>query len=151
MELGSDVEVKARSGTKALLIGAPLLMALGRALLVPIDDQDWSGVMSSMAANQARSDAGWLLAIAAAGLLAVTAVILAGRLRLAGKGRTAMFATVSTAIGWAATAAVCFGGLFLSETAKAPDRAAQIALQENFNSGISIGFVFLMIVMGMIG
>src|SRR5688572_28805757 len=68
-------------GTTALLIGAPLLMAIARVLLVPFDDEDWDAVMTSMAANQGRSDTGWLLAIVASGLLAVTAVVLANRLR----------------------------------------------------------------------
>lgn len=151
MELDSNVEARPRLGTKALLIGAPLLMALGRVLLVPIQDQDWSGVMTSMAANQGRSDAGWLLAIVASGLLGITAVVLAGRLRLAGRVRSAMFITVTTAIGWAATAAICLHGLYLSVAANAPDRAAQVRIQEEFNDGWSIGFLFLMIVIAAIG
>ena len=64
------------TGVTALLIGAPLLMAVGRMLLVPIDDQDWDAVMTSMARHEARSDSGWLIAIAACGLLAVTAVLI---------------------------------------------------------------------------
>ena len=61
--------------------------------------------MTSMAANSGRSNTGWLLALAACGLLTVTAIVLAHQLRLAGKARTAMFVTITTAIGWAATAA----------------------------------------------
>jgi hypothetical protein len=143
IELEANVEARAGMGTKALLIGAPLLMALGRVLLVPLDDQDWGGVMTSMAAHQARSDAGWLLAIVASGLLRITAVMLAGRLRLAGWIRSAMFVTITTAIGWAATAATCLQGIYLSVAATAPDRDAQVKPQEDFNEG-EIGFVFLM-------
>ena len=67
-------------GVVVLLIGAPLLMAVAHVLLVPFDDQDWDAVLTSMANHQGRSDAGWLMAMAASGLLAVTAVILARRL-----------------------------------------------------------------------
>src|SRR3954453_16484900 len=137
-------------GTKALLLGAPLLMAVARVLLVPMDDQDWGGTMTSMAAHKARSDAGWILAVAACGLLAVTAGILARRLRAAGKPRSAVFAMLTITVGWAATAAICVGGLFLAVAATAPDRAAQIALQKDFNDGSS-AFVFLMCAIGAIG
>ena len=135
---------------KALLLAAPLLMAVARALLVPFDDEDWDATMTSMAEHQGRSDAGWLLAIVACGLLAVTAVALANRLRGAGKARTATFVTITTAVGWAATAAICLGGLYLSVAAGAPDRAAQVALQEDFNEGAS-GFVFLMTAVAAVG
>ena len=94
-------------GVVVLLIGAPLLMAVGRVLLVPFDDEDWDAVLTSMANHQGRSDAGWLIAMAASGLLAVTAVILAHRLGVTGRTRAAMFATVTTAIGWAS----CRGNL----------------------------------------
>ena len=138
-------------GVVVLLIGAPLLMAVARVLLVPFDDQDWDGVLTSMANHQGRSDAGWLMAMAASGLLAVTAVILARRLGDAGRTRAAMFATVTTAIGWAACAAICLGGLYLSVAATAPDRDVQVQLQKDFNSGASSGFVFLMALVGVIG
>lgn len=90
------------TGPGVLLIAAPIVMAVGRLLLVPLDDEDWDGVMSDMAANPGRSAAGWLLSIAACGLLAATAVILARRLADEGWSRTAMFVTVTTAMGWAA-------------------------------------------------
>lgn len=138
-------------GIKVLLVGAPLLMAIGRGLLVPLDDQDWDGVMTSMAANQARSDAGWLIALAATGLLTVTAVLLANRLRDTGRIRMAMFATVATAFGWAASAALCASGLFLSVAAGAPDRAAQVQVQEEFVAAASSGVGFVMVVLGAIG
>ena len=138
-------------GTKVLLVGAPLLMAIGRGLLVPLDDQDWDGVMTSMAANRARSDAGWLIALAATGLLTVTAVLLANRLRDTGRVRMAMFATVATALGWAASAGLCASGLFLSVAADAPDRAAQVLVQEDFVAAASGGAGFVMVVLGAIG
>lgn len=137
-------------GTTALLIGAPLLMAVGRALLVPFDDQDWDGMFTKMAEHQGRSDAGWLLALASCGLLVLTTVLLARRLLLVGKPRLATLSAVATAVGWAGTAGICVGGLFLSEAALAPDRAAQVTLQERFNDGNS-SYVFLMCLLGVVG
>ena len=137
-------------GPKALLIAAPVLMAVARVLLVPMDDQNWDGTLTSMAAHRARSDAGWILAVLACGLLAVTAIMLARRLRVAGKGRSADFVALTATVGWAATAAICVGGLFLSVAATAPDRAVQVQLQQKFNDGSS-AFVFLMCAIGAIG
>lgn len=147
---GRTTETGRGDGTTALLVGAPLVMAVGRALLVPMDDEDWDGVMTSMAEHQGRSDAGWLLALAASGLLAVTAVLLARRVDRAGRGRTALLVTVSTAIGWAGCAAICLGGLYLSVAADALDRTAQVAVQEAFNDGSS-GFVFLLCLAAAVG
>jgi hypothetical protein len=141
----------ATTGTTVLLVGAPLLMAIGRVLLVPLDDQDWDGVMTSMAAHQGRSDAGWVIALAATGLLTVTAVYLANLLRATGRARMAMFATVTTALGWTASAALCAGGLYLSIAAGAPDRAAQVQLQEDFQAAAASGVGFLMVVVGAVG
>jgi hypothetical protein len=146
-----EVERRLGAGARALLIGAPLAMALGRVLLVPLDDQDWDGVLSSMASHRGRSDAGWILAMAASGLLAVTAVVLAGRLGRAGRVRAAMFATVTTAIGWAATAATCLTGLYLSVAATAPDRVAQVKVLDDFNDSAGASFVFLMSVVAAVG
>jgi hypothetical protein len=147
----SDAKARYSAGTLALLVGAPLVMALGRALLVPLDDEDWDGVMTSMAAHSGRSNTGWLLALAACGLLTVTAVVLAHQLRLAGKVRMAMFVTITTAIGWAATAAICLGGLYLAVAAEAPDRAAQVQLQQDFNDAAATGVMFLMVIVAAIG
>jgi hypothetical protein len=133
-----------------LLVVAPLLMAAGRALLVPLDDQRWGNVLDQMAAHQNRSDAGWILALAAAGLLATTAALLAGRLSRAGRARSATFVLVTTALGWAGCAGICSGGLFMSVVAKAPDRAVQIAILRDFNAGHS-GLVFLMCVFAAVG
>src|SRR3954449_13412452 len=110
--------VRRTSPMAGLLIGAPLLMAVARILLVPFDDQDWDKTLTDMAAHQARSDLGWLLAIAACGLLAASAIVLAQRLQFAGRARSATFVIVSTAIGWAGCAAICLGGIYLSVAAK---------------------------------
>jgi hypothetical protein len=151
VEHTSEVKARYSKGTLALLVGAPLVMAIGRTLLVPFDDEDWDSVMSSMAANSGRSNTGWLLALAACGLLTVTAVVLAHQLRLVGKVRMAMFVTITTAIGWAATAAICLGGLYLAVAAEAPDRGAQVQLQQDFNNAGATGVIFLMVIVAAIG
>jgi hypothetical protein len=138
------------SGTHVLLIVAPLVMALGRALLVPLDDEDWDSVMTSMAANSGRSNTGWLLALAASGLLAATAVLLAQRLKSAGKTRMAMLVTATTAIGWASCAGLSVWGVYLSVAADAPDRVAQVQLAEDFNDSAGAGVGFLMIIIAAI-
>src|SRR5438270_2436165 len=84
-------------GTRALLIGAPLLMAVARVLLVPLDDQDWDGTMTKMVSHAARSNIGWFLALASCGLLAVTGVVLAQQLRTVGRPKSAMFAMLAIA------------------------------------------------------
>ena len=132
-----------------LLILAPLVMALGRVLLVPFDDQAWDKTLSNMAAHQGRSDFGWILAVVASGLLATTAAILANQLR-GRRARTATFAVIATAVGWSGTAGIAVGGLFMSSMAKAPDRAAQVQILKDFNDGNS-AFVFLLCAIAAIG
>jgi hypothetical protein len=134
----------------ALLIGAPLLMAVGRLLLVPFDDQGWNDVLTKAAAHQNTSDAGWLIAMAASGLLAAAALSMARLLHSAGRAKAAAFATVTTALGWAGSAGICAGGLMLSYQGKASDRAVQVKLMQDFNAGHS-GFVFLMCAFAAVG
>ena len=112
-------EAFSRTGV-VLLIVAPLLMAAGRTLLVPMDDQRWGNVLDQMAAHQNRSDAGLAPRHGAAGLLATTAALLAGRLRRSGRARSAAFVLVTTALGWAGCAGICVGGLSMSVVAKVP-------------------------------
>jgi len=133
-----------------LLVGAPVVMVLGRLLLVPFDDQGWDGVLTQAAAHQNSSDAGWLLAIAASGLLGAATLSLANVLRLAGRTKAAVFATVATALGWAGAAGISTGGLLLSYQGKAPDRAVQVQLLKDFNAGHS-AFVFLLCVLAAVG
>jgi hypothetical protein len=133
-----------------LLIGAPLLMALGRMLLVPIDDENLQTTMADAGVHQARSDLGWVLAIVASGLLSACATGLARTLRRSGRRVAAGFALVTTAVGWAGCAALCLGGLVLSEAAEASDRAAMAAFVTDFNEG-AIGWTFLLSVVGAVG
>jgi hypothetical protein len=134
----------------ALLVGAPLLMTVGRLLLVPMDDQKWDDVLTQAAANQGTSDTGWLMALAASGLLAAAALSMTALLHQAGARKAAAFATVTIALGWAGSAAVCMGGVLFSYQGKAPDRAAQVQLLTDFNAGHS-GFAFLLCVLAAVG
>jgi hypothetical protein len=133
-----------------LLIAAPLIMALARVLLVPFDDQEWDSTLTKMAAHQARSDTGWLLAIMASGLLATSAATLSYRLNSAGRTKSATFALVTTAVGWAGCAAIGLGGIYMSVAAHAPDRAGQVQVLKDFNDGNS-GYVFLMCAIAAVG
>jgi hypothetical protein len=134
----------------ALLIGAPLLMAVGRLLLVPFDDQGWDAVLSAAAAHQNRSGTGWFIAMAASGLLGAAALSLAKLLHLAGRTKSAAFAAVTTALGWAGSAGICTGGLLLSYQGKARDRAVQVKLLQDFNAGQGT-LVFLLCVLAAVG
>jgi hypothetical protein len=134
----------------ALLIGAPLLMALGRLLLVPFDDQGWDAVLTQAAAHQGRSDIGWLIAAAASGLLAAAALSLVSLLHNAGRTKAAAFAAVTIALGWAGSAGICAAGMLLSYQGKAPDRAVQLQVLRDVNSGHSAYF-FLLCVLAALG
>ena len=133
-----------------LLVGGPLLMAVGRLLLVPMDDQGWDAALTEAAAHQARSDAGWIIAMAAAGLIGASAFVLSSLLRQTGRPKAAVVATITTAIGWAGSAGVCTAGMLLSYQGKAPDRAVQVQLLKEANAGHT-GFIFLMCVLAAVG
>jgi hypothetical protein len=134
----------------ALLIGGPLLMMVGRLLLVPFNDQGWDKVLTEAAAHQNRSDAGWLIAMAASGLIGASAIFLAKLLREAGRSKAAAIVTVTTALGWAGSAGMCSAGLLFSYQGLAPDRAAQIQLLKDINAGHT-AFIFLLCVIAAIG
>jgi hypothetical protein len=104
-----------------------------------------------MAAHQGRSDFGWVLAIAASGLLALTAVMLANRLLLARRTKAAGFVAVTTAVGWAGCAAIGGGSLLLSAAANSPERAAQVEIMKDFNDGTATGIVFLLSLLAAVG
>jgi len=136
-----------------LLVGAPLVMAAGRVLLVPYDHQDWNGVLDAMAAHRGRSDGGWLLAVAASGLLSLTAALLSRRLHVSGRtgaAAFAAFAAVTTALGWAGCAGFATAALLVSVMAGAPDRPGQLQVMANFNDGPG-NVVFLLALTGALG
>lgn len=136
-------------GVTVLMIGAPLLMALARLMLVPMDEDDYDQNLTDAAAAQARSDTGWLLAMVASALLILTALVLAQRLA-ARRARLGAVVSVATTVGWVGCAGIGIGGLVLSEAGSLPDRASQVALQEGLSAG-STGFVFLMSLIGAAG
>ena len=135
--------------TTVLLVAAPLLMAIGAVFLVRWNDQDWAGVLTDMAAHRTRSDLGWLLALTASGLLVVPGLALAGLVRES-RPRTAAFATVTTALGWAGSAGICSGGVFMSAMAVSPARDAQIQVLTDTNKGAS-NVIYLLCVAGAVG
>lgn len=138
------------TGTRVLLVGAPLLMAVARVLLVPMDDQALDTTLTHMADHAARSNLGWFLAMVASGLLATTAVVLAQRVHAVGRARAAMAATITIVLGWTGCAAICLGGLFMAAAAKAPDRLVQVQVQKDFNNG-NAAFPFLLCLIGVVG
>jgi hypothetical protein len=132
------------------LLGGPVLMVIGRLLLVPMDDQKWDATLTQAAAHQGRSDAGWILAMAAAGLLGASALALAALLRGAAWPKAAAVAAITTAAGWAGCAGICTAGMMLSYQGKAPDRAVQVQLLKDLNAGHT-GFIFLLCVVAAVG
>jgi hypothetical protein len=136
--------------TAALLVGGPLLMVVGRLLLVPMDDQRWDATLTSAAAHQIRSDTGWILSMAAAGLIAASAIALATLLSRTGRTKSAAVAAVTTAVGWAGCAGISTAGMMLSYQGKAPDRAVQVQLLKDLNAGHT-AFVFLLCVLAAVG
>ena len=151
---GMDMARTERPGltslSAALLVGGPLLMAVGRLLLVPLNDQGWDAALTDAAAHQTRSDVGWLLAMAGAGLIAASALALVQLLGRAGGTRPAAFALVTTAVGWAGCAGICAAGMLLSYQGKAPDRAVQVQLLKDLNAGHTT-YIFLMCVLAAVG
>jgi hypothetical protein len=135
--------------TTVLLVVAPLLMAVGAVFLVRWNDQDWAGVLTDMAAHRTRSDLGWLLALTASGLLVVPGLALAALVRES-RPRTAAFATVTTALGWAGSAGICSAGVFMSAMAVSPARDAQIQILTDANKGAS-NVIYLLCVAGAVG
>ena len=135
--------------TSALLVIAPVLMGVGGALSVRFDDQDWNGTLTGMAEHHARSDVGWLLMLLSSALLIPAALGLTDLIR-ASRPRTANTVGITSVLGWVGSAAICAGGLFMGAMAQSPDRAEQVQVMRDFNSGRS-NFVFLMCVVGALG
>ena len=132
----------------AVLLAAPVVLILGRSLLVPFDDQQWGAMFATMAEHPTRNAIGWSLALFAAGLLAAAGLVL---LRLvADQPRLAVPAAVGIVTGWAGTAAIASGGLVMGDMAKSPDRDAMVAVLTGFNEGNG-NTVFLLVLTGVLG
>ena len=131
-----------------LLTTAPLVLALGRLLLVPFDDQEWDRMLSDMAANPTRSAIGWGLALVAAALLTVAGVAL---VRLVpDRPRLTVPALVGVALGWTGTAAVAAIGLVMGEMASSPERNAMVRVLTDMNEGTG-NIVFILVLAGVLG
>jgi hypothetical protein len=135
--------------TSALFVIAPLLMVVGGALAVRFNDQDWNGTLTDMAAHHATSDVGWLLVLVSSALLIPAALGLTDLVR-ASRPRTANTVAITSILGWVGSATICAGGLFMGAMAQSPDRAAQLQVLKDFNSGRS-NLVYLMCVVGALG
>lgn len=133
-----------------VLILGPVLMLVGRVLAVPYDDQDWDGVLTQAAEHQMRSDTGWLLALAACGLLSSSAGALAQVLTDVGRGSSAAIARITTSLGWAGAAGISVAGLIFSVMGSARDRAGQVQVLRELNAG-STQYVFLLCVVAAVG
>ena len=131
-----------------VIMAAPLVLAAGRLLLVPFDDQQWDAMLGSMTAHHTRNAAGWSLTLVAAALLAVAGLAL---LRLVSdRNRLTAPALVGVALGWVGTAAVASGGLVMGDMANSPDRAAMVDVLTGFNEG-SGNTVFFLVLAGVLG
>ncbi len=116
-----------------LLATAPVVLALGRLILVPFDDQEWNRMLGDMAANHSRNALGWSLTLIAAALLTVAGLAL---VRLVpDRPRLTVPALLGVALGWTGTAAVASGGLVMGDMADSPERDAMVAVLTNFNEG----------------
>lgn len=131
-----------------LLLAAPLILFLGRLLLVPFDDQGWDEMLTTMAEHPTRNAIGWSLALFAAGLLAAAGLVLV-RL-VTDRSRLAVPAAVGVVTGWAGAAAVASGGLVMGDMAKSPEREAMVAVLTGFNEGNG-NTVFFLVLAGVLG
>lgn len=138
-----------RRAEVGLLIGAPVVLLLGRALLVPFDDQQWDGMLTTMAEHPTRNAIGWSLALLAAGVLSAAGFVLV-RLVARSRPKLAFAALIGVVTGWAGTAAVASGGLVMGDMAKNPEREAMVSVLSGFNEGNG-NTVFFMVLTGVIG
>ena len=131
-----------------ILLLAPVLLLLGRLLLVPFDDQKWGDMLTAMADKPTQNAIGWTLALVAVALLAVGGL---GLVRLvADQPLLAVPATVGVAFGWAGAAAISSGGLMMGDMAKNPQRASMIEVLTAFNKGNG-NTVFFLVLAGVLG
>ena len=145
---GSGAPASLSRAEVALLAFTPVVLALGRLLLVPFDDQDWDHMLRDMAAQSSRNAIGWSLTLVAAALLVPVGLAL---VRLVpGRARLTVPALLGIALGWVGTAAVATGGLVMGHMADSPDRLAMVAVLTRFNEG-SGNTIFLLVLAGVIG
>jgi len=131
-----------------LLATAPVVLALGRLILVPFDDQEWNRMLSDMAANHSRNAVGWSMALIAAALL--TAAGLALVRLVPDRPRLTVPALLGVALGWTGTSAVASGGLVMGDMSNSPERDAMVAVLTNFNEGNG-NTIFFLVLAGVVG
>lgn len=126
----------------------PVVLLVGRLMLVPFDDQDWNRMLSDMATHRSRNAIGWSLTLVAAALLVPAGLAL---VRLVpGRPRLTVPALLGIALGWVGTAAVASGGLVMGAMADSPDRGAMVTVLTRFNEG-SGNTIFVLVLAGVIG
>lgn len=131
-----------------LLAAAPVILLVGRLLLVPMDDQKWDAMLSDMASHHSRNALGWSLALVAAGLLAIGGPAL---VRLVpDRPRLTVPALVGVALGWVGSAGIATGGLVMGDMATSPERRAMVDVLTSFNEGNG-NTVFFLAVAGVLG
>ena len=131
-----------------LLLAAPLILFLGRLLLVPFDDQGWDEMLTTMADHPTRNAIGWSLALLAAGLLGAAGLTLVHL--VADRPWLTVPAAVGVVTGWAGAAAVASGGLVMGDMAKSSEREAMVAVLTGFNEGNG-NTVFFLVLAGVLG
>jgi hypothetical protein len=131
-----------------LLVAAPIVLGLGRALLVPFNDQKWDQMLTSMTTHHSRNALGWSLAVVAAALLVITALAL---VRLVpGRPRLTVPALIGVACGWIGTVGVATGGLVMGDMSQSSARAEMVDVLTRFNEG-SGNTLFFLVIAGVIG
>lgn len=132
----------------AMLVAAPVVLLLGRLLVVPMNDQEWDAMLGSMAGQHSRNALGWSLALVAAGMLIIGGLALA-RLVPDRPGLTVP-ALVGVTLGWIGSAGIATGGLLMGDMANSPERRAMVDVLTGFNEG-SGNTVFFLAVVGVLG
>jgi hypothetical protein len=131
-----------------VLVAAPVVLLLGRLLVVPMNDQEWDSTLSSMAGQHSRNALGWSLALVAGGLLVIGGIALA-RLVPDRPGLTVP-ALIGVTLGWIGSAGIATGGLLMGDMANSLERGAMVDVLTGFNEG-SGNTVFALAVAGVLG
>ncbi|WP_433332069.1 hypothetical protein [Spirillospora sp. CA-294931] len=131
------------------LIAGPLTMTAGRALLVPHDDEDYTGVLTEMTAAPARNAIGWFLAFLACALLIPASTTLAATFHDRFP-RLSSATSVLLIIGWVSTSSTAPNMLLAADIADHAPLPSVVAGMDAYNDGIA-GAFFLTSLLGIIG
>lgn len=135
---------------KLSLVAAPVVAIVARFVWVPMDDDDMTQYMVELAKDPARANVGALLMMLSALLLVPAILELAAivRHRRPALARVAAAMTITGAFGMAA---LCTVTLIATQLARQPDQAAMAALWEEALNSTSGEFVFLAVLVGVVG